>query len=329
MKFNLIICTYKRRNAIERLMWSVTEQSVYPDEILIIDASDDDLTEKLFEENQYDSLNYIKVGPENKGLTRQRNYGIKHSNPEIEILCFLDDDIVLEKDYFKYLIESYQIHSNAIGIGGHIKDAINWKKVPAGYIPKFQEFYFDSFVRPLGQRNVLRKVFGLLSNKPPGYMPEFSHGYSTGFLPPSGKIYAVEFFMGGVASYKREIFQDISFSNHFTGYGLYEDMDFCLRASKLGELYVNTAAKVEHLHDDGGRPDHYKYGMMVIINGYYVWNVKYPNATFKASLKFWTINIFLLIIRFVNGFNKDKSGFPDAWGRLKGIIKLYQNNYRK
>ncbi|GGW78799.1 glycosyltransferase family 2 protein [Salegentibacter mishustinae] len=326
MKFNLIICTYQRSQAIERLLESVREQKLYPDEILVIDASPDDLTKKLFEKKPYPSLKYYKVGKDDIGLTRQRNFGVKHSSSDMDVFCFLDDDIVLEPDYFENLVDSYIKHPGAIGIGGRIKDDIVWKKVSGNYKIKFDEFQFDGFARPLGQRNVLRKRLGLLSGKPPGFMPEFSHGFSTGFLPPSEKIYPVEFFMGGVASYKHELFSEINFSEKFIGYGLYEDLDFCLRASAIGQLYVNTAAKVEHLHDEAGRPDYIKYGRMVVENGYHVWKLKNPNPSFKAAFKFWAIHILLLIIRFVNGFSKDKSGFDDARGRLKGLIEVIKTN---
>jgi GT2 family glycosyltransferase len=304
----------------------VKNQTLYPDEILVIDASPDDFTEQLFDEKVYPCLKYFKVGSDESGLTRQRNYGIKHSSPEMDILCFLDDDIVLQPDYFEKLMESYDQHPDAIGVGGYIKDDIPWKKVSEDYIPRFEEFQFDGFARPLGERNVLRKSLGLLSDKPPGFMPDFSHGFSTGFLPPSDEIYPVEFFMGGVASYRYELFSKIGFSENFLGYGLYEDLDFCLRATRIGQLYLNTAAKVEHLHDEGGRPDHYKYGRMVIENGYHVWKLKNPNPSFKASLKFWTIHILLLMIRFVNGLKKDRNGFDDARGRLSGLVRVIKQN---
>lgn len=322
MKFNLIICTYMRKEAIEVLLQSVKKQTLFPDEILVIDASPDDLTKKLIEEKVYPHLKYFKVESRDAGLTRQRNYGINRSSPEMDVLCFLDDDILLEQDYFEKLIESYEQHPDALGVGGYIKDEIPWKNIDVNYIPRFEEFTFDGFARPLGQRNVLRKRLGLLSDEPPGYMPQFSHGFSTGFLPPSEKVYPVEFFMGGVASYKKMLFSKISFSKYFEGYGLYEDMDFCLRASNLGQLYINTGAKVEHLHDKGGRPDSYKYGRMVIQNGYHVWKLKNSKPSIIASFKFWVIHIILLMIRFVNGFNKDQNGIADARGRLRGLIGL-------
>src|SRR5690606_29931927 len=141
----------------------------------------------------------------------------------------------------------------------------------------------------LGSRNLLRKKIGLLSNQPPGVMPEFSNGLSISFLPPSGKIYPVEFFMGGVSSYRKKLFEKINFSKYFEGYGLYEDMDFCLRASEIGQLYVNTGAHLFHYHEAGGRPNQFQYGKMVLRNGWYVWRIKYPKPNSVAVMKWHSI----------------------------------------
>jgi GT2 family glycosyltransferase len=102
------------------------------------------------------------------------------------------------------------------------------------------------------------RKLGLDSNVAPGYSPDFSHGRSVGFLPPSGKVYPVEQLMGGVASFRKSVFQEFQFSTYFEGYGLYEDADFTLRVSKTGKLFLNTAAQLEHHHDAAGRPNQYR-----------------------------------------------------------------------
>ncbi|APU69128.1 glycosyltransferase family 2 protein [Christiangramia flava] len=320
LSFSLIICTYERDTSLKRLLDSVQEQRLYPDEILIIDGSYSKETEIMLEEHSYKNLKYFRVEEEDRGLTKQRNYGIKKSS-EVAIICFLDDDIVLKPDYFQQLIQTYQLIPEAIAVGGWIEDETAWKTVPKEYQPAYDEFVIDGYVRKLGQRNVLRKRLGLLSDKPPGFMPEFSHGFSTGFLPPSNKIYEVEYFMGGVSSYKKKIFDKLGFSPYFEGYGLYEDMDFCLRASNYGKLYLNTGARVKHLHVESGRPNHYKYGQMVVKNGKYVWKLKYPKPSFKARLKWYKISFLLAFIRLINYLQGDKAGFRDFKGRLSGFLK--------
>jgi GT2 family glycosyltransferase len=325
--FSLIVCTYKRPDALFKLLESVGLQSLYPDQILIIDGSPEDATKKMLLNKKYPKLEYFKVGAEDRGLTKQRNYGIQKVSETSEIVCFLDDDIILRPEYFQNLIGTYSQHPEARGVGGYILDEVQWKRNPVGSSIQFDEFEMDGYVRKLGSRNVLRKKLGLLSDQAPGIMPEFSNGLSIGFLPPSGKTYPVEFFMGGVSSYRKELFKEISFSSYFMGYGLYEDMDFCLRASKIGQLYVNTAAQLYHYHEEAGRPNQFNYGKMVVRNGWYVWRVKNPNPTIKAQLK-WHFTILLLtLVRFGNSLTTEekKESFTEGLGRTAGWWSLMWN----
>lgn len=325
MKFSLIICTYMRPDAIVKLLQSVAIQSLYPTEILIIDGSTDAETEQTLNKHSFKSLHYFKVDESHRGLTKQRNFGIKKVADTSEIVCFLDDDILLEKDYFEQLIKTYSINPEAIAVGGYITNEVNWEMKSSNILN--DEFEINGFVRKLGKRNVIRKKWGLLSDKPPGIMPIFSNGFPVSFLPPSGKTYEVEYFMGGVSSYKKEVFDSISFSTYFEGYGLYEDLDFCLRASKIGKLYVNTSAKLGHHHESGGRPNNYKYGKMVVRNGWYVWRVKYSNPSFKARIK-WNVIVFLqILLRGFNIFNTQnrKEAFAEMVGRKMGWWSLVFN----
>ena len=300
MNFNLIICTYKRPQAINDLLQSVIKQTLYPNEILVIDSSPDDETATLIENSKYPNLRYFKVDKKNRGLTKQRNYGIQKSERDIEVFCFLDDDIILEEDYFKKLISTYNSIPEAYGVGGYITNEAEWFKQRESI--NDNEYEFDGWVRKIGSRNYLRKRLGLLSKEMPGIMPEFSNGLSVSFLPPTGKIYPVEFFMGGVSSYRKLVFDGIEFSDYFKGYGLYEDMDFCLRISRIGKLYLHTGARVMHKHNEAGRPNRFRYGKMVMRNGWYVWRIKYPNPTYKARLKWHFIGLVLTLIRFSNVF---------------------------
>lgn len=323
MNFSLIICTYCRAESLNRLLESVQKQILYPDEILIVDGSGDSETEIMLSENYYERLSYFQVDEENRGLTKQRNFGISKLGNESDILCFLDDDIVLQPDYFEKLISTFIQYPDAKGVGGAIINAGVWKKKSEDKKIEFENYYHKDWVRKLGSRNILRKRLGLLSKELPGIMPSFSHGFTIGFYPPTGEIHKVEYFMGGVSAYRKELFEKIKFSNYFEGYGLYEDMDFCLRASKLGQLYLNTSAQVYHLHEESGRPDNFKYGKMVVENGWIVWKIKNPNPDIQSVFKWNLIIILLATIRLKNSFlDNEKGAFKDAIGRFSAWIKL-------
>lgn len=320
-----------RAEPLLQLLKSVKEQTIYPDEILIIDGSTNQDTEVILGNNSFDHLNYYSVPPEYRGLTKQRNYGIERVAADSEVVCFLDDDIVLIATYFEELLKTYQIFPETLGVGGYIIDETKIEFVGEKYQPKMDEFYFDGWKRKDGSRFVLRKKLGLDSDCPPGYSSLYSHGRSVGFLPPSGKTYEVEMLMGGVSSFRKKVFDTLHFSTYFEGYGLYEDADFTLRVAKMGTLYLNTAATLHHYHDASGRPNQYQYGKMVVRNGWYVWRTKNPKPTFIHQLKWHAITLLLTGIRFSNTLtgSSKKEAFTEAVGRTLGWWSLWFNSPKK
>jgi len=318
MTFSLIVCTYMRPMALLSLMESVSEQTLYPNKILIIDGSRNDDTKDILNKNIFENLIYYKVDEAHRGLTKQRNFGVSKVSDDSEVICFLDDDVILEPNYFEHLMLTYTMHPEALGVGGYISNEVQWKLSDSLHSSK--KFYYDGWMREEPLRFRVRRLFGLLPDSPPCYLPTFSHGRSVSFLPPSGSIYQVELFMGGVSSYRKEVFKDMSFSSYFEGYGLYEDADFCLRLSQKGSLFVNTKAQLEHHHEALGRPNMFKYGKMVMRNGWYVWRVKYPKPILKAKLKWHLTAILLMKITFIGVLtsSKKKVTFMEGLGRWIG-----------
>ena len=311
-----------RPQPLLRLLNSVKNQKLYPNEILIIDGSTNNDTTEILKNNPFKNLKYFKINDNERGLTKQRNYGISKVSQESEIVCFLDDDTILEDVYFEQLLRTYNLHPKALGVGGYITNEVIWSKSKKSTSKK--QFFYDGFIRSEPLRFRVRHFFWLQPNTPPCVLPDFSHGRSVSFLPPSGEIYKVEQFMGGVSSFRKDVFKSMSFSTYFEGYGLYEDADFTLRLSNLGNLYVNTSARLSHHHDDSGRPNKFTYGKMVARNGWYVWRVKHPKPNFKAKLK-WNLTFVLLMkLRFINIVTSKKrmEALTEGFGRFFGWISL-------
>ncbi len=327
MQLSLIICTYMRAQPLLNLLESVYQQELIPNEIIIVDGSTNNETKEAIEQHNFHNLHYYLVDAKDRGLTRQRNFGISKVNETTDIVCFLDDDTVLEKEYFKEICNGYEMHPEALSIGGFIANDVEWIPCSSPSECTKEEYFFDGWKRKDGSRFVLRKRLGLDSDQNPGWFPEFSHGRSTGFLPPSGKIYEVEHLMGGVSSFRKEVFDTLQFSTYFEGYGLYEDADFTLRLSKIGTLYINTNARLAHYHDASGRPNKYQYGKMVVRNGWYVWRVKIANPSLKNRVKWNSITLLLTLIRFTNSFTSQKNyeAFTESMGRLAGWFSLFFN----
>lgn len=325
MTFSLVICTYMRPKPLLNLLNSVKRQTLYPNEILIIDGSSDTKTKEIIEDYHFKNVKYFLTDSKDRGLTKQRNFGIKRTNEKSDVLCFLDDDVILEHNYFQSLISTYLKFPGAMGVGGYITNEVEWIK---GETYTLNFFNYDGWSRLEPLRFKVRKFFGLQPNIGPGFLPEFSHGRSISFFPPSGNIYPVEQLMGGVSSFKRELFGQFKFSEYFEGYGLYEDAEFTLRVSRKFELYVNTNARLAHYHDASGRPNQFKYGQMVARNGWYVWRIKYPKPSFKAKVKWHLTFILLMKLRFLNVFTTKKrvEALTEGCGRFVGWLSLFFYN---
>jgi len=313
-----------RPESLLALMQSVQKQLLYPDQILIIDGSIDNETNTVLEKNQFLNLEYFLVSNENRGLTRQRNYGISKLNSDCDIVCFLDDDTILQQNYFREVIDTFKTNLAIIGVGGVAVNEYKWKiQVPNAFYGSKKYYLFEGYFYKEGLRNIVRNYLGLASNLGSGKMPNYSHGRTSGF-PITGKIYNVDLLIGMSMSFRKKVVDHIKFSSFFEGYGLYEDADFSLRALQFGENVINTNAHLSHFHAESGRPNQYKYGKMVVRNGWYVWRIKNPNPNFKDRFKWNAITLLLTLIKFSNTFtSKNKrAAFTESIGRTLGWCSL-------
>lgn len=327
MKVTLIICTYLRPLSLLQLLNSIAKQTQYPDEILIVDGSTDNKTKILLTENNFLNLKYFLVSNENRGLTKQRNFGISKVSGNSEIIAFLDDDTVVTTNYIEELVKTFSNNPEITGVGGVALNENAWNLLDSSKnYNKYRYFQLDGYVYKEGQRNVVRNYLGLNSNLEPGKMPKFSHGRTCGF-PMNKKIYEVDLLIGMSMAFRKIVFDSIQFSTYFEGYGLYEDADFSIRALQFGKNVINTKLQLNHYHHPSGRPNQYLYGKMVVRNGWYVWRTKNPVPMFQDKLKWHSITILLLLIRFSNIFTttNGKEALIEAAGRVAGWCSLLLN----
>lgn len=315
---SLIVCTYRRPAAVQRLLDALDMQTTPPEEVLVIDGSEDNETETAV--RQRTGVRYFRVSQEDRGLTRQRNHGIQRAR--CSIVAFLDDDTVPEPAYFEEIRACFRRHPGAGGIGGYIAGP-RWHRVDRQSRPAPGVFRCGEWERREDYRWRMRKLLRLDSDSPPGWMPRSGHGRAVTFLPPDAKDHQVEFVFGGASAWRHEILEAHWFSTFFQGYGLYEDLSFSLGVSRTASLYVCTAARLAHLHDEGGRPDSFRYGRMVVRNGWYVWRQRWPRPSARDRIRWWSITLLLILFRLVDARNGGVlRSVEEALGRLIGAAFL-------
>ena len=327
MKFSLIICTYMRPKSLLQLLRSVQLQTLYPDEILIIDGSSNTETEAVIKENQFGNLHYFLVPKKFRGLTKQRNFGLDKAALSSTVIAFLDDDTELMPNYFVELIKTFADNQEISGVGGVAINENGWSLAePNKKYDSNHYFQFEGFVYKESQRNVVRNYLGLQSNLGPGRMPDYSHGKTCGF-PLNGKTYEVDLLVGMSFAFRKKVFDSLRFSTYFEGYGLYEDADFSIRALQFGTNVINTNVQLSHYHHPSGRPNQYRYGKMVVRNGWHLWRTKNPKPALLHQFKWHSITLLLIAIRYSNVLNKSnkKDALMEAFGRTVGWGNLYFN----
>jgi glycosyltransferase involved in cell wall biosynthesis len=91
MKVSLIVSTLNRPEKLTELLRSLVTQTVRPHKIVIVDQSDENLTEEVTE-SFADDLSIFYFRQQARGLSRGRNEGLKHIDGDI--VAFPDDDCV-------------------------------------------------------------------------------------------------------------------------------------------------------------------------------------------------------------------------------------------
>ncbi len=231
---SIIIPTYNRPDDLKRCIRSILGQTVRPSEIIVID--DGKLVEPpLRDVCERKSIRYLYEKKMQPGLTTSRNLGVSLASGDI--VFFLDDDVVLFKDYIEEILRVYNEYRSPeiAGVGGIIENTRwNWWHL------------YDVFFMISGWREgrILRSGFAT--------------DYGEGIRPKH--IISVDFLLGGVSSYRRWVFNEFRFSESYRGYGQGEDKDFSYRVSRKYTLLVNPHAKLYHYESPQMRYDQEKKG---------------------------------------------------------------------
>jgi GT2 family glycosyltransferase len=108
------------------------------------------------------------------------------------------------------------------------------------------------------------------------------------------------------------------------GYAQGEDLDFSLRARRLGRLIMLPQARIEHHHQPAGRPDAFRLGYMELRNRFEIHRRAIADRTFRDVAWFvyaWTIDT-LLLTRHVFIRGRAVAALQQIAGRIAAAARL-------
>ena len=224
LTISIIICTRNRLDCIGECLASIAQQTVLPNELVIIDSSD----VPLIAQQDFSSLFNKSTFPHTvllyrhtrAGLTYQRNVGIDLAHSDI--IYFFDDDVVLDQNYIKEMQRIFAGHQKYAGGSGAITN-----------IPVYKRSF----------RQTVRTFFLIQRNYASGNftssgMP--THAYGT------SEFKEVQTMGGCCCAYRSHVFNKHRFDEHLIRYAYMEDCDFSKRVSNQHKLFYNPFAKLVH-----------------------------------------------------------------------------------
>lgn len=295
-KIAYIVPTKDRPDDLRKLLASFRTQTVIPDQILIIDGSDNDIKYVLDEYRDL-HLDYIRVRP--PGLTRQRNAGKKLARPDITLVGYLDDDIVMEKDATEKMLEFFE--AAPADHGGASFNIVN---------------------NIVNSNNILTRIF-LINDGRKGVI--LSSGFNA-ILHPVEKETYVEWLSGGATVWRKEIIDSYDYDEFYGGYGHFDDLDFSCQAGRKYKMIVLKDSKVWHFIAPIKVEKCYAFAISDVINRFHFVK-KFPER-FKILHCLWA-TFGLISIRLVYGIVKrDRESIERVKGYLVGLYKIAINDVR-
>lgn len=219
-KLTSVIPTKNRPRDLIKAVRSILAQTRLPDELIIVDQSPSDesrsLVDILISGDECIKLAYIH-DPHISGLVDAKRVASERASGDI--VCFLEDDVILESDYIEQIELGFTNHPEMVGCCGIITNPPHQTAI--------YEILFHLFHR------------GIFMDRRVGLYGRFSGR--------GNALVASEMLSGGLSAWRREVFKVVPF-DVLNGFHMFEDIDFSTRVARhCGKhLYINPNARLEH-----------------------------------------------------------------------------------
>ncbi len=221
MRITTVIPTKNRPDDLVRAVESLCRQTRPPDQLLIVDQSPDDSSRQrtlsaLAAHGAGIAIDYV-LDPAIAGLVAAKKAAVPRAIGEI--VCFLEDDVVLEPEYIAEIERGFETTPEMIGCCGVVSD-----------LPPLPPFYFRLF-------HFFHR--GIFHDARVGV-----HGRTRG---TGLALIRSDYLSGGLSAYRAEVFQRVPFDVE-NGFFALEDIDFSTRVAETfgPSLYINPNARLEH-----------------------------------------------------------------------------------
>lgn len=245
INYSIVIPTYGRNEFLKDCLRSIDTQTIKPLAVYIIDNNDNLIFSKAVEEivESFKSKN-IKFSY-HKGLINSgavaRNHGA--SLVKTKLVAFLDDDVVVDIDYYEKILEVFNNDSDIVGVQG-----LDW-----GFIESYETKIDGNFIGQfwLFIENLFEHS-SMLKDKRSDVRPSLAVVNPI----PNKEFYLESQWISTCAGvFKTSLFEKIEFPKHFVKYSWNEYVYFSynIYKKKLGTMIYTSQARYRNIPTDAGR----------------------------------------------------------------------------
>jgi glycosyltransferase involved in cell wall biosynthesis len=127
MNLSVCICTYDRSALLRQMLASLAQVNYdfSSAEVLLVDNNSTDDTRSVAEAASHSFPQFRYIFEPKQGLSHARNAAIR--NARGEIICFVDDDTLLDPGYLRAVQQTFERH-NCAGVAGRVEPMWNGPK---------------------------------------------------------------------------------------------------------------------------------------------------------------------------------------------------------
>ena len=301
-----VIATRNRDRVLQRMLTSLATQSAQPLEIIVIDGSENDVTQQICQRQiPHLTTQIIYHRATEIGAATQRNQGMQYATQNT--IWLLDDDIIFEPNCVEKLWQALNSNSQLGGVNAMIT---NQKYLSPGKISR----YLFRLLHGGWENSYGGKCIGPALNLLPEDRPD---------LP---EVVSVEWLNTTCVMYRREALPSPLFPPIFTGYSLMEDVTLSLTVGKQWQLANARTARIFHDSQPGDhKNDPGILAKMDLVNRHYVMTQILERKTLRDYGKLLVLQLFNLAACLTS----DWKSLPQVFlGKLKAIPELIFMSYQ-
>jgi len=286
-----VIPTIGRYVELRRMLESLAAQTRLPEQALIIGEGDGNAEIA----RDFAQLHTEFISMPGSSICDARNRGARDARPDVDLIAFMDDDIVLEPQAIEALMDFWDKAPEDLGGTG-----CNLMNYPEVYARRLKSL-------PLVSR------LGLYDSRKGAVLRSGVHT----MMPGIAETIYVQWLPTYAVVYPRKVLAEFHFDEWFESYSYLEDLDLSYRVGKKYRLAVVADARFYHYPSKTGRPNWYLFGKKEVLNRLHFIS-KHPE--FSRPACYWALSIRAAMSVFLGVTRREPGFFSRVAGNVAGFL---------